>query len=126
MLSSVPMEVVYVLRFELFSPAHAGSVTCTLSPCLVCIAQKSSLVCAFALGLAGKPDLLGRAKKASEFIKIGCHTATIEIELCDKGTGANLVVKREISDTNVSKWHMNEEKCTYVVAKHLCMFHRNS
>ena len=59
------------------------------------------------MGLAGKPDLLGRAKKPSEFIKHMRDFAVIEIELCDGGEGKNLTVKRRINQTGASKWWLN-------------------
>ncbi|KAI5195280.1 structural maintenance of chromosomes 5 smc5 [Aureobasidium subglaciale] len=42
---------------------------------------KSTLVCAICLGLGAKPDVLGRAKDPSEFVKHGMKEAEIEIEL---------------------------------------------
>lgn len=42
---------------------------------------KSTLVCAICLGLGAKPDVLGRAKDPSEFVKHGAREAEIEIEL---------------------------------------------
>jgi chromosome segregation ATPase len=42
---------------------------------------KSTLVCAICLGLGAKPDVLGRAKDPSEFVKHGQKEAEIEIEL---------------------------------------------
>ncbi|XP_071964942.1 structural maintenance of chromosomes protein 5-like [Antedon mediterranea] len=56
---------------------------------------KSSVVCAICLGLAGKTQVLGRAKDIGEFVKHGAEKATIEIELYNP-KGANWVVKREI------------------------------
>ncbi|KAI4725198.1 structural maintenance of chromosomes 5 smc5 [Aureobasidium sp. EXF-10728] len=42
---------------------------------------KSTLVCAICLGLGAKPEVLGRAKDPSEFVKHGQKEAEIEIEL---------------------------------------------
>ncbi|CAG7725836.1 unnamed protein product, partial [Allacma fusca] len=67
---------------------------------------KSTIVCAICLGLAGKPKLLGRASGLKEYIRRGCHQATIEIELFNplsvSGMERNYVVKRVIQET-VSK-----------------------
>ncbi|CAG7827356.1 unnamed protein product [Allacma fusca] len=67
---------------------------------------KSTIVCAICLGLAGKPKLLGRASGLKEYIRRGCHQATIEIELFNplsvSGMERNYVVKRVIQEA-VSK-----------------------
>ncbi|KAI9004177.1 P-loop containing nucleoside triphosphate hydrolase protein [Gaertneriomyces semiglobifer] len=68
---------------------------------------KSSLVCAIALGLAGKPDLLGRQKAAEEFIKDNKQKAYIEIELKGKGR-SNVVITRCIGrGRSSSSWKIN-------------------
>ena len=48
---------------------------------------KSSFVCAIALGLNGKTELLGRAKELSEFVKRGETKAVIEITLKRNSVG---------------------------------------
>ena len=60
---------------------------------------KSSFVCAIALGLNGKTDLLGRAKELSEFVKRGETKATIEITLKRTSGGGDEVdvVKRTLT-----------------------------
>ena len=55
---------------------------------------KSTLVCAICIGLGFKPDLLGRAKELSEFVKRGTNKATVEIEL--KGTPDNIIIHRTL------------------------------
>ncbi|AET38338.1 DNA repair ATPase SMC5 Ecym_2625 [Eremothecium cymbalariae DBVPG len=40
---------------------------------------KSSFVCAICLGLAGKPEYIGRAKKVEDFIKNGTEESVIEL-----------------------------------------------
>jgi chromosome segregation ATPase len=59
---------------------------------------KSTLVCAICLGLGAKPDVLGRAKDPSEFVKHGMKEAEIEIELERDPTRhrTNPVIKRII------------------------------
>lgn len=42
---------------------------------------KSSIVCAIALGLAAKTAVLARAKDPVDFVRHGCNTAVIELEL---------------------------------------------
>ena len=42
---------------------------------------KSTFVCAICLGLAGKPEYIGRSKKVEEYIKNGTDQGTIEITL---------------------------------------------
>ena len=42
---------------------------------------KSSIVCAIALGLAGKTSILGRARDPTDYIKHGRDRAIIELEL---------------------------------------------
>lgn len=77
---------------------------------------KSSFVCAIALGLNGKTDLLGRAKELGEFVKRGETKATIEITLKrTSGEGDEVdVVKRTLTKTKggtkastSSAWHIN-------------------
>ncbi|KNC97459.1 DNA repair ATPase SMC5 [Spizellomyces punctatus DAOM BR117] len=72
---------------------------------------KSSLVCAIALGLAGRPDALGRQKSLQDFVKDGKEKATIEIELKSRGRGGNVVVKRlfKRGKGNSSTWKINGE-----------------
>ena len=77
---------------------------------------KSSFVCAIALGLNGKTDLLGRAKELSEFVKRGETKATIEITLKRTSGGGDEVdvVKRTLTKAKGgtkantgSAWHIN-------------------
>ena len=42
---------------------------------------KSTFVCAVCLGLAGKPEYIGRAKKVEDYIKNGTDQSTIELTL---------------------------------------------
>ena len=42
---------------------------------------KSAIVNAICLGLAGKPDTLGRGKTAAEFVRTGADEAEISIDL---------------------------------------------
>ena len=62
---------------------------------------KSSFVCAIALGLNGKTELLGRAKELSEFVKRGETKAVIEITLKRNSVGGDEVdvVKRALDES---------------------------
>lgn len=70
---------------------------------------KSTLVCAICLGLGAKPDVLGRAKDPSEFVKHGSKEAEIEIELERDPARhrSNPVIKRTIKrDSNNKTFFM--------------------
>ncbi|ODV63523.1 DNA repair ATPase SMC5 [Ascoidea rubescens DSM 1968] len=76
---------------------------------------KSTFVSAVCLGLAGKPDLLGRQKKISEFIKIGNPSAIIEIFLCNHNDNNKKIgfrplikVKRIININEKSQWYLDD------------------
>ncbi|OLL26458.1 Structural maintenance of chromosomes protein 5 [Neolecta irregularis DAH-3] len=56
---------------------------------------KSTIVCAICIGLGWGPQILGRAKKLSEFVKHGAEEASITIEL--KDFPENLIITRNIS-----------------------------
>ncbi|CAL8094894.1 unnamed protein product [Orchesella dallaii] len=57
--------------------------------------DKSTIVCAICLGLAGKPKTLGNALKLQDYIRHGTKSATIEIELYNPD-GLNFLIKRDI------------------------------
>lgn len=65
---------------------------------------KSTIVCAIALGMGSRPDVLGRAKDLMEFVKHGATDATIEIELKTEGT---CIIKRSFGKQNTSKYKYN-------------------
>ncbi|KAJ3090460.1 Structural maintenance of chromosomes protein 5 [Quaeritorhiza haematococci] len=74
---------------------------------------KSTIVCALALGLAGRPELLGRAKELQEFVKRGADKATIELELKSRGRGGNVIIKRIFKrGANSSMWKLNGKDAT--------------
>eukprot|EP00240_Pyramimonas_obovata_P000067 CAMPEP_0118947068 /NCGR_PEP_ID=MMETSP1169-20130426/45317_1 /TAXON_ID=36882 /ORGANISM="Pyramimonas obovata, Strain CCMP722" /LENGTH=1143 /DNA_ID=CAMNT_0006893203 /DNA_START=136 /DNA_END=3568 /DNA_ORIENTATION=+ len=68
---------------------------------------KSSFVCAICIGLGGKPSLLGRGDKVSEFIKRGENTGEVEITLCTGNPQRPLVIHRKIKQNNSSEWKLN-------------------
>jgi len=67
---------------------------------------KSSIVCAIALGLGGSPNLLGRAKQLSDYIKQGTDRGFIEIELFNDN-GENYVIRRDLKKDNTSDFRFN-------------------
>nr|WJN25112.1 structural maintenance of chromosome protein [Pseudozyma thailandica] len=69
---------------------------------------KSSIACAIALGLGGKPDLLGRASHGSSFVKRGETEAWIEIELQGWPASSNTVIRRTLNtENNRSEWFVD-------------------
>lgn len=105
---------------------------------------KSTFVCAVCLGLVGKPEFIGRAKKVEDFIKNGTEQSTIEITLknSDKLSGFNMisceddvvVMKRVItrgkrkSEYFVNALHVDEDVAKSIVSAlniqldNLCQF----
>ncbi|XP_065886413.1 structural maintenance of chromosomes protein 5-like isoform X2 [Dysidea avara] len=68
-------------------------------------------MCGICLGLAGNPNLLGRAKELKDFVKYGKSEAFIEIELFNP-SGHNPVIQRQIHcDNNSSTWILNGKSC---------------
>ncbi|KAJ3342599.1 Structural maintenance of chromosomes protein 5 [Entophlyctis luteolus] len=67
---------------------------------------KSTIVCAIALGLGGKPEILGRAKEIKEFVKKNQETAVIEIELKTK-TGSAIIERSFKHTANTSMWKID-------------------
>ncbi|KAJ3220561.1 Structural maintenance of chromosomes protein 5 [Clydaea vesicula] len=81
---------------------------------------KSTIVCAIALGLTGKPELLGRQKELRDFVKRGKESATIEIEL--KGDEKNYVIRRYFKVIgNKSNWKINGAQASEKDVKNLCV-----
>ncbi|VVT50694.1 uncharacterized protein SAPINGB_P002849 [Magnusiomyces paraingens] len=72
---------------------------------------KSTIVCAICLGLGGKPEILGRSKLPSQFIKHGASSATITIELQGFEGESNWLVTRTITGNN-SSWKINNRHAT--------------
>ncbi|KAJ3019979.1 UNVERIFIED_CONTAM: Structural maintenance of chromosomes protein 5, partial [Siphonaria sp. JEL0065] len=67
---------------------------------------KSTIVCAIALGLGGKPEILGRAKELKEFVKKNKEQAMIEIEL--KTEDGSVIVERSFKqNANTSTWKLD-------------------
>ncbi|PKA50457.1 Structural maintenance of chromosomes protein 2-2 [Apostasia shenzhenica] len=68
---------------------------------------KSSLVCAIALGLAGEPQLLGRASSIGAFVKRGEECGYIKISLRGFTTEEKIMIMRKINTSNKSEWTLN-------------------
>lgn len=69
---------------------------------------KSTLVCAICLGLAGKPEFIGRMKKLDSFIKNGENSCQIDIFLRENDVDDKLVkITRIIHKENVSMTDLN-------------------
>ncbi|KAI0511750.1 hypothetical protein KFK09_012382 [Dendrobium nobile] len=68
---------------------------------------KSSLVCAVALGLAGEPQLLGRASSVGAFVKRGEESGYIKIALRGFTSEENITILRKIDINNKSEWTLN-------------------
>ncbi|KAH6596041.1 hypothetical protein BASA61_003584 [Batrachochytrium salamandrivorans] len=67
---------------------------------------KSTVVCAIALGLGGRPEVLGRAREIQDFVKHGENKAMVEIEL--KVAEGRLVITRTFErGSNHSTWKIN-------------------
>eukprot|EP00727_Mastigamoeba_balamuthi_P000319 m51a1_g10284 putative structural maintenance of chromosomes 5 smc5 (286) ;mRNA; f:89233-96000 len=73
---------------------------------------KSSVACGIALGLAGNPAILGRAKDPKDFIKHGHKTAAIEIDLHGGNPDkSDTVIRREIRE-GTSAFYINGRSAT--------------
>ncbi|XP_047519657.1 structural maintenance of chromosomes protein 5 isoform X1 [Pieris napi] len=70
---------------------------------------KSTFVCAIILGLCGKPSVIGRAKKLSEYVRGGCEEATIEIELYQQPGKQNVIITRNFNLKDTSMWYINHK-----------------
>lgn len=87
---------------------------CSLSfdPCLNVIigpngTGKSSIVCAICLALNGKPRLLGRSTDEREYIKYGCQSTWLRIELFNT-EGPNFVIERTVrAGLPKNSWELN-------------------
>lgn len=68
---------------------------------------KSSIVCAIALGLAGDPQILGRASNVGAFVKRGQDSGYVKISLRGDRASEKIVIMRKISIDNKSEWVLN-------------------
>lgn len=70
---------------------------------------KSTIVCAIVLGLGGKPKIIGRADKVSDYVKAGCQEAKIEIELVES-TNKTIFITRKFTSQNTTTWFINKRQ----------------
>ncbi|TVU29709.1 hypothetical protein EJB05_21288, partial [Eragrostis curvula] len=70
---------------------------------------KSSLVCAIALGLAGDPNVLGRASSVGTFVKRGEVSGHVKISLRGDTPEDKICITRKIDTQNKSEWLLNGE-----------------
>ncbi|XP_068658656.1 structural maintenance of chromosomes protein 5 [Aristolochia californica] len=68
---------------------------------------KSSVVCAIALGLAGEPQVLGRATNVGAYVKRGEDSGSIRITLIGDSVGQVTSIMRKIDVLNKSDWFVN-------------------
>eukprot|EP01018_Ginkgo_biloba_P038498 Gb_33241 [translate_table: standard] len=68
---------------------------------------KSSLVCAIAIGLAGEPQLLGRASSIGDYVKRGEESGWIKISLRGNTAGEIITITRKMDKQNRSDWQIN-------------------
>ncbi|XP_074605442.1 structural maintenance of chromosomes 5 [Brevipalpus obovatus] len=84
---------------------------------------KSALVCAMIIGLAGDASTTGRAGSFYEYIRFGCESAIVQIELYNPGQ--NYVIERKIAkDIRDSrkchtKWKLNGADASQVQVRDL-------
>ncbi|BBN03925.1 structural maintenance of chromosomes protein 5 [Marchantia polymorpha subsp. ruderalis] len=69
---------------------------------------KSSLVCAICIGLAGEPQLLGRAGQIGDFVKRGEESGWTKISLRGNSDDEVVVITRKINSRNKSDWLLND------------------
>ncbi|RVE43678.1 hypothetical protein evm_011677 [Chilo suppressalis] len=70
---------------------------------------KSTFVCAIILGLCGKTSVIGRAKKISDYVRSGCQSATIEIELYQQPGERNIIITRTFNLKDASTWSIDHK-----------------
>ncbi|CAK1547618.1 unnamed protein product [Leptosia nina] len=70
---------------------------------------KSTFVCAIILGLCGKTNIIGRAKKISEYVRGGCEQSTIEIELYRNPGEHNVIITRNFNLKDISSWYIDHK-----------------
>jgi len=70
---------------------------------------KSTIVNGICLGLAGKPNVLGRSTNISDFVKVGQDQAMIEVELFHPEQ-ENVIIVRQFDKNGKSLWKINGKK----------------
>lgn len=110
-----------IVRIRLWNFVTYEFVDCKPGPYLNMVigpngTGKSTIVCAIALGLGGKPELLGRAKDIKDFVKKGKDKAVIEIVVRNE-TGTTSIQRSLESKKNTSSWRLNGENSSLDVVK---------
>jgi chromosome segregation ATPase len=88
---------------------------------------KSSIVCALCLGMCGGTNLLGRAKNIGDFVRTGCESADIEIELqhiegpASQRAGNPVFSRHLIRANNKSSWKLNGKATSQKKVKELML-----
>eukprot|EP00250_Pteridium_aquilinum_P020889 c2497_g1_i1 orf=333-3566(-) len=67
---------------------------------------KSSLVCAIAIGLAGEPQLLGRASSIGDYVKRGEESGWVRLTLRGMSAGETVEIQRKINKQNKTDWFL--------------------
>eukprot|EP00698_Gefionella_okellyi_P015625 TRINITY_DN4422_c0_g1_i1.p1 TRINITY_DN4422_c0_g1~~TRINITY_DN4422_c0_g1_i1.p1 ORF type:complete len:1103 (-),score=283.32 TRINITY_DN4422_c0_g1_i1:29-3337(-) len=74
---------------------------------------KSTVVCALCFALGGKPAVLGRADHVGDFVRHGCESATIELDLCaGDGKKSLFKIRRQINKDNSSRFWLDGSAST--------------
>ncbi|XP_072953823.1 structural maintenance of chromosomes protein 5 isoform X1 [Typha angustifolia] len=101
-----------IVEIEIHNFMTYDHLTCKPGPRLNLVigpngSGKSSLVCAIALGLAGEPQLLGRASSIGAFVKRGEESGYIKISLRGDTAKEIITITRKIDTRNKSEWVLN-------------------
>ncbi|CAH2098448.1 unnamed protein product [Euphydryas editha] len=81
---------------------------------------KSTFVSAIILGLCGKPHIIGRTNKVSDYIRSGSDKAVIEIELYQSPGKRNIIIRRTIVG-ELSKWYIDNKEVEERIVKELIL-----
>ncbi|KAM6595068.1 hypothetical protein CsatA_002771 [Cannabis sativa] len=101
-----------IIEIQLHNFMTFSHLTCKPGPRLNLVigpngSGKSSLVCAIALGLAGDPKLLGRAKDVGSFVKRGEESGYTQITLRGSTKEERITIMRKMDTSNKSEWLLN-------------------
>ncbi|XP_066376413.1 structural maintenance of chromosomes protein 5-like isoform X2 [Miscanthus floridulus] len=101
-----------IVEIELFNFMTYDRLVCCPGPRLNFVvgpngSGKSSLVCAIALGLAGDPNILGRASSVGAFVKRGEVAGHVKISLRGDTPDDKICITRKIDTKNKSEWLLN-------------------
>lgn len=74
---------------------------------------KSTIVSAITLGLNEKANVIDVEKKLPDYIRRGCESATIEIELYRQRGQNNVIITRTFNKSSFSQWYINRESVSW-------------